>query len=166
MRAYILEQVFYATSGIYRKWKGRPAWGISTKELLAYPDGTLGKDMGEFLLREGLEPLSQSERHDVFHVLTGYSTSIAEEVELQYFLWGNRKKSLYLKSVLLAGLLFYPDRLKNFKIAFQRGRAARPFFDLDFKSMLTISTQEIRNEYRIDVRLNSVGRPFNEATTC
>ena len=65
MRAKILELTFKYTNGVYRKIKGRPAWNMTTNDLLRFPEKSIGRELGEFLSKNGFEPLAQSERHDV-----------------------------------------------------------------------------------------------------
>src|SRR5438132_1183072 len=55
-------------------------WNLTTAELLKFPENSLGKALGEFLAKDGLEPLTGAEYHDVQHVLLDYSVSFKDEV--------------------------------------------------------------------------------------
>ena len=149
MRDKFLEWTFYKTNGIYRKYRGKKAWGLSTSDLLKFPQESIGHDLGSFLHQNGFEPLHQSERHDVFHVLTGHNTSIPEEVDMQFHLLGNGKRSLYLWAVIAIGTLLYPDRWLTFRKCFKRGKKAQSFFQLDYQTLLSKNTKSHRDEFNI-----------------
>ena len=151
MRAYLLEK-FYEWSTIpYQRWfkSDTEAWDLSKEELLSYPEGSLGNDLGIFLDQNGFSPQDKLESHDVFHVLTGSGVAVPEEVSMQFYLKGNGKSSAYLYMVMTIGLLFYPDKIKRFIYAYREGKKSDPFHHLNFQDLLTTSTNSIKNKYSI-----------------
>ena len=56
------------------------AWDLTTADLLQFPNGSVGKTLGEFLRKNKLEPLARAEAHDVYHILFDYSTSFKDEI--------------------------------------------------------------------------------------
>ncbi len=137
MRAYILETIYELSKKPYQKWfKKNPSWNISIKTLIRYPKESLGFHLGCFLLQHDFSPQPKLENHDVFHVLTNTGISVPEEIAMQYYLLGNGKRSTYLCLVILLGTLLYPDKIKLFKKAYQKGRIAHPFYQLDYKKLL------------------------------
>lgn len=89
-------------------------------ELKKFPEGSLGRVYADHMLNQGLDPdfyptmqprslvhyLAQRMRqtHDLWHVLTGYSTSYEDEIRLQGFTLGQIKTGFPVM-VLAAGLL-------------------------------------------------------------
>ena len=94
--------------------QGTP-WNLSTRQLLDFPEDSLGFHLGCFLLQHNFEPQPKCEDHDIFHVLTGYKTDTAQEIALQFFLYGNGKRSPFLSLAMGAGYLLYPDQYATFK---------------------------------------------------
>ena len=137
---------FDLTSRIYVKFKRTQAWGISRKEFLQYPENTLGFHLGCFLLKHNYEPQPRCENHDIFHVLTGYQTDTAQEIALQFFLYGNGKRSPFLLLAMFAGYLLYPDHHQNFKKARIHGKQTSRLFDLEYKSYLSISLTDLKSK--------------------
>ncbi len=148
-REQIITNLFNYTNEVYRRWKKREAWGLSVKNLLSYPENSIGKKLGQFLHSNGFELLDKSETHDVFHVLTGYKTTVPEEIKMQFYLFGNGKKSLYMAAVLLSGVVFYPDLYPEFKQAYLRGQKALPFHHLSYLLRLNKSLSLHQKQFNI-----------------
>lgn len=148
-RERIIENLFNYTNEMYRNWKKREPWGVSVKKLLCYPENSIGKKLGEFLYINGFELLDKSETHDVFHVLTGYNTTVPDEIKMQFYLFGNGKKSLYMAAVLLSGIVFYPDLYHEFKKAYRRGQSAIPFHHLSYLPRLNKSLSLHQKQFNI-----------------
>jgi len=150
LRHLILERL-YEWSKIPYRWlfKNEAPWGIPTKELLQYPSHTLGFHLGCFLLKNHFTPEPQLEDHDVFHVLTDTGISVPEEIAMQWYLFGNGKKSLYLFMVLSLGLCLFPDELVRFIEAYKKGRRANRFYDLNFLKLLTKPLTELQSSFNI-----------------
>ena len=68
-------------------------WHYSKNDLLQFPEGTLGKDVGYFLETNKFDFIPFLETHDIYHVLFGYKTTIADEARMYFFLLGNRNYS-------------------------------------------------------------------------
>ena len=106
--------------------------------------------MGCFLLKYNFEIQPKLEDHDVIHVLTNTGISVVEEIGMQYYLFGNGKRSLYLLLVILSGTLFYPTKLSYFKNEFSKGKQAHPFYNLDFLNMLSLPLVTIQHSFNIN----------------
>jgi ubiquinone biosynthesis protein Coq4 len=150
MRVYILETIYELSKKPYQKWfKKQPSWDISVKTLIKYPKGSLGFHLGSFLLQHDFSPQPKLENHDVFHVLTSIGISVPEEIAMQYYLLGNGKRTIYLISVILLGTLLYPDKIKLFKKAYQKGKTAYSFYQLDYKKLLHKPVQTLKTTFLI-----------------
>lgn len=152
MRALLLELLYEWSKIPYQKWfKKEQAWEISMTQLLQYPKHTLGFHLGSFLLQHDFTPQPKLENHDVFHVLTKTGITVPDEISMQYHLLGNGKKSAYLYMVIFIGTLLYPDKFKLFRTAYQKGRNAYAFHQLDFKKLLHQSLDTIRTTFLISI---------------
>lgn len=117
--------------------KKRKSWGITLVDLQAYPKNTLGKDLGNFLRREKLDLIAGLESHDVYHLLLDYSTAVEEEAQMQFFLLGNGKKSLYAIGTSLVAFLTIPDQWLAFWSAYNRGSQSEKVHLWDFQLLLS-----------------------------
>ena len=151
MRAYLLEKFYEFSTWPYQtffKCKTK-AWNLTIWDLIHFDDGTLGYDLGVFLQNNGFLPQDKLESHDVFHVLTGSGVAVPEEVSMQFYLYGNGKRSAYLYMVMIIGAVFYPDKYQQFKYAYKQGEKSKPFHQLEFRDLLTTPTLELRTKYCI-----------------
>ena len=127
---------FELASSVYIRFKTGPSWNVHTKQLLSYPEDSLGYHLGCFLIQHKLEPQPRCEDHDVFHVLTDYKIDTAQEIAMQYWLWGNGKRSPFVLLAMLVGVVLYVDQYSIFIHAIEAGHKASPIHDIDFKQHL------------------------------
>ena len=119
-------------------------WGLSTAELLKYPDGSLGKALGDFLQEHHVDILKGAEYHDIQHVLLGYSISFKDEVALQFFLHGNGKKSIASVSTRIGAWCLLPTEWKYLKAAYERGKRCKDISKLNYKALLYDDVSHIK----------------------
>lgn len=129
---------------MYIKFKRKKAWEISSKELLEYPKESFGYHLGKLLEKNEFELLPKVERHDCYHLLTGYGTKVEDEIALQYVCLGNGKKSPYLFGVLLIGTIILPEYFKYYLKSYQLGKKCNQFHHFQYQRLLHFSFQEIR----------------------
>lgn len=148
---YLLVERLYECSKLPYRWlfKQQAAWGISVKELLGYPQESLGYHLGCFLLKHHFTPEPQLEDHDIYHVLTHSGILVPDEIAMQFYLYGNGKRSLYLYTVLAIGTLLFMDKLPLFKKAYHKGRLAHRFYDLNFLKLLKQPLIELQHTFKI-----------------
>lgn len=136
-RKQLIIYLFNFSQRIYIKcFKRNSAWGITTTELLHYPKSSFGWHLGSFLQKNGFELIPKVESHDALHVITGYGTTVEDEIALQFLSFGNGKKSLYLFGVMLLGFLLLPEYLSYYIASFKKGKQLNPFYHWDFKALL------------------------------
>lgn len=121
-------------------------WNISTAELLTFPENSLGKALGEFLAKDGLEPLAGAEYHDAQHVLLDYSVSFKDEVALQFFLHGNGKRSIASVSTMIGAWCILPTQWKYLRRAYARGKQAADISALNLRTLLSRDLCQIKHE--------------------
>lgn len=130
-------------------FKNAQPWGLNVDQLLCFEADSLGHELGTFLKTNHYEVQDSLEEHDVFHVLTKIGTTVKEEVDLQFYLLGNGKRSPFVFIVILTGILFYPKAYKSFYSNYKRGKKAHQFYHLDFYKMLTIPVINIQQTFNI-----------------
>ena len=156
-RKQLISWLFDITQKVYtRIFKNHRPWGISRADLLSYPNESFGKHLGEFLDKNGFELIPKVERHDCYHVLTGYSTNVEDEIALQYLCYGNGKRSLYLIGAIILGTAILPDYLKYYYKSFNIGRNANPFHQFDYSKLLTVSIDEFRRAIFSKTQLRTI----------
>ncbi len=137
-RATLLNTLFESSYKFYAQhFKGhKTPWGLTAKDLLEHPPGSLGHRVGQYLRDNGFELLPKLENHDIFHVVTQTPTDVKSEIGLQYLLWGNGKSSLYMWGVLLLGAAVLPEHLPYFLRQRARGAGLESFHKTDFQPLL------------------------------
>ncbi|MBW1656049.1 MULTISPECIES: hypothetical protein [Flavobacterium] len=150
MRDYLIEKLYESSKKPYQKYfKKNEPWKIDKTKLLDYPQESLGLGLGNFLYNNHFDIQEKLEDHDIIHVLTNTGVSVYEEIGMQYYLFGNGKRSLYLYMVILTGTLFYPKRIKYFIEQYKKGKKALPFHYLDFSKMLLVPIPSIQQTFKI-----------------
>ncbi|MFH6964939.1 hypothetical protein ACHRVK_19985 [Flavobacterium plurextorum] len=150
MRDYLIEKLYECSKKPYQKYfKKNAPWEIDKSQLMDYPEGSLGRGLGNFLYKNHFDIQEKLEDHDIIHVLTNTGISVYEEIGMQYYLLGNGKRSLYLFMVILSGTVFYPNKLLYFIKQYKKGKRALPFHYLDFSKMLLKPIHTIQQSFKI-----------------
>ncbi len=144
MRKRFIYWLFEHSQRMYIKFKNKKPWGITPQELLSYSKDSFGYHLGKLLTDNNFELLPKVERHDCYHLLTGYGTTVEDEIALQYMCFGNGKRSPYLIGVLLVGTIILPDYYKYYIKSYRLGKNCNPFHQFKYKNLLHFSFQEIR----------------------
>lgn len=150
MKDLFIEKLYEFSKKPYQKYfKRNDPWELNQKDLLEYPEETLGFHLGCFLLKYNFEIQPKLEDHDIIHVLTKTGISVQEEIGMQYYLYGNGKRSLYLFMVIVTGTIFYPTKLSYFLEQYHRGNQAFQFHYLNYSKMLLIPIKDIQIAFKI-----------------
>lgn len=145
-RKQFISWLFETSQTIYTKYfKNNKPWGIVKSDLLKYPKHTFGFHLGLFLETNDFELISKVERHDAYHVLTGYRTIVEDEIAQQYLCFGNGKRSLYLFGVIILGTLILPDHLSYYIKSYRIGKEANTFYNLNFQHLLSASFTDLQS---------------------
>lgn len=131
---------------VFNYGTNQKGWNISTSQLLGFPEHSVGRELGEFLKKNKLEPLAGAEYHDVQHVLLGYSISFTDEVALQFFLHGNGKCSIASVSTMIGAWCILPHQWSYLKAAYRRGRACRDVSGVDLHAILAENLEQARHQ--------------------
>ncbi|WP_291864788.1 hypothetical protein [Maribacter sp.] len=150
MRVKLLEILYEWSKKPYQKiMKTNLPWNISEAELKHYHKESLGYHLRQFLKGNNFQVQAKLENHDIFHILTNTGTTVHEEISMQYYLLGNGKRSIYLFTVIVLGTTLFPDYISLFIKAYKRGKAAHPFYPLNFLKMLQQPTERIKSTFKI-----------------
>lgn len=153
MRKKIILKIHYSVRrirGFYRQFfKKKSPWGKSKIQLLTYPQGSLGRALGEFLEKHPIEIAPQFENHDVMHVLTDIGILFVEEIALKSYLLGNGRHHVFHLLSTVGGVLAYPEKYQYFKYCYLLGKKAQPFHHIDFIELLNHPIEELRANYQI-----------------
>ena len=120
------------------------AWTLTKEQLRIFPQGTLGKDLANFMDKNDFDMLPYLETHDVYHVLLGYQPTIVEESRLYFFLLGNGKYSFEVINTVLVSLFLLPDYWGDLFQHYRRGKASRKMGHWDFRYLMHEETELLR----------------------
>lgn len=146
LRERLMIRLVKFTHPIYERWfrRRRPAWQQTTKSLLQYEAGSLGRALGHFLVANDIRLIPRFEDHDVFHVILEYDTSVPGESEMQFCLLGSGKRSLYVMGTCAIAWLAFPEYWSRFRAAYKRGKRLRTFHHWYFEYLLNEPLEELR----------------------
>lgn len=139
-------------------------------ELKKYPAGSLGYVFSEHMTVNGLDPnfynflpvtndesyivMRMRQTHDLWHVLTGYSTDVEDELALQAFTYAQTAVPL---AILLLGAALFRVGFTNYSgatsiynaitNAWQRGQKAKPLFAIDWEAHWGTPIEKLRFDY-------------------
>lgn len=118
----------------------------SKQQLQQFENGTLGKDLVNFIDEKGLELLPYYVRHDIKHILLEYDTTDDGEVCLQSFMLGNGHISFPVMATVLYGFISMPEHWKKFRLAYNRGKKATAISNWQWVDLLCLPTPLLRSK--------------------
>ena len=147
LRAKLIHWLVEFTKPYYMRWfkKGQKNWAITEEQLLKYPSDTLGFQLMTFLKKENLSLMPLVEEHDVMHVLLEYEPNIIDEINMQFFLVGNGKRSLYAYGTAIIGAFLMPEHWGKYRKAYRRGKSALNFSKWNFQYLLKERMEDLRS---------------------
>jgi hypothetical protein len=151
MKDYIIEKLYRTIKVPYEyifKTNAK-AWELTINDYLNHNEETLGYKLGSFLNNHNYSIQEKLEEHDVFHVLTNTGITVVNEIEMQFYLLGNGKRSPFVFIVITTGIFFYPFEYKKFYSSYQKGKKAHQFYHLDFPKILHMPLTEIQYIFNI-----------------
>ncbi|TGD58938.1 hypothetical protein [Flavobacterium humi] len=150
MKDIIIEILYKMIKRPYQfLFKKNTAWNLSLQDYLNHSKDSLGFHLGSFLVRANFAIQPQLEEHDVYHVLTNTGTTVVDEIDMQFYLLGNGKKTPFVFIVIMTGFLFHIKHLKRFLSSYKKGKEAHRFYDLDFSKMLALPIGNIQSAFNI-----------------
>lgn len=122
---------------------------LSMDDLIGYPQGSLGYQLGQFLFRNSYEPDPIPGKEDVYRLLITEEASAKEDIAMYFYLFGNGNTVLNTILMMGAGALLYPLQIKYFYKKYRDGKNALRFYDLNYFRMLHLPLQRIKDTFLI-----------------
>jgi ubiquinone biosynthesis protein Coq4 len=116
------------------------------------PDGTLGREVARFIDENHFLPITEGDliqrTHDVWHVLTGLSPSVEDELMLQAF---TRAQVFRPSSSLfvLYGVITRQIELREAIASLKRGRQAKRLIQWNFEADWEKPLEEVRQKLSV-----------------
>lgn len=151
MKDYIIETLYKIIKVPYEYFfkTSSKAWNLTINDYMKHEEETLGNKLGAFLLHHNYSIQEKLEEHDVYHVLTNTGITVINEIEMQFYLLGNGKRSPFVFIVITTGIFFYPYEYKKFHQAYKKGKEAHQFYHLDFSKILYLPLTEVQYIFNI-----------------
>lgn len=157
-RKQLISWMFVMSQNIFPKlFKNHEPWRIYRAELLTSPENTIGKYLGLFLEKYGLELISKVERHP-YHTITRYGPKVEDEIALHYLCLSNGKRSLYMYGAILLAIL--PEYYNYYLRSFRLGKQGNPFHHYDYKKLLNVPIDDFRQAIFSTREFKLVNRPL------
>ncbi len=116
------------------------------QELSDLPNGTLGKDLYDFIDKKDLQLLTHYARHDMKHIVLGYDTTEQGELCLQSFMFGNGRISFPVLATVLFGLFTAPEYWKAMWKSYKTGKQCTSIHNWDWFDLIPVSTELLKNK--------------------
>ena len=126
----------------------RAPWNITMESLSQLPQGSLGQKLYDFFRNNNLKIEPRYEKHDVFHVISGYGVGVVNELAIVFFMLGNGKYSVFNLGAAPVALLLYPDKWSDFYRQYKRGKRFAYLDAYDFEKQLSRDFNELLAEMR------------------
>lgn len=178
--AHDLRDIIAALSrdpGVQRALAERPRLGaIDLDALGRLPVGTLGREFADHMIRNRLDPSALPSRpspdvesyvlahtyetHDLWHVLTGFDTSVAGELGLQAFYVAQvpgRIATAIIAAILLntitspSGFAERGARMDAIARGWLLGTRAKPMFGIGWSARWSVPLRELRTDLQLDL---------------
>lgn len=128
----------------------RNAQRLTAHNLLTYPEGTLGQQLGKFLLIRNYGQNTYASREDILQMLvTGNKVTLTDEIALQYYLFGNGCIRLRILLAMGIGLAIRPNKTLHFYNMYKKGKAALRFYDIDHLGLLHVPLHRVKETFMI-----------------
>jgi ubiquinone biosynthesis protein Coq4 len=118
----------------------------SLQQLSSLDDGTLGKDLYNFIDVKDLQLLTHYARHDMKHIVLGFDTTEEGELCLQSFMLGNGRISFPVLATIIFGLLTAPEYWYAMNASYKRGKQCISIHDWNWFELIPQQTQVLRNK--------------------
>ncbi len=147
---------------------------VDLERLALLPTDTLGYAYANHMIQNGLKPLKIkpstnnyeflgahiTETHDIWHVVTGFNTSIIGEIQLEAFYVSQLQFSRFWLALIAKNLLktvvYDIEHSTEYMDAIAEGwmlaKPAKPLFGIDWKTLWQSSLNDIRDSLNIKVQ--------------
>lgn len=131
---------------VLKKIRRPITFDYNSEQLMLFPEGSLGKDLYEFLEIRNLPLLNHYARHDLKHVLLRYDTTDAGEACLQCFMMGNGRLSFPVLATALFGFVTMPEHWNLMQQAYKQGRQSKSIHGWKWNEIVYEQTTDLRKK--------------------
>lgn len=146
MREKILGKLSYIATQLHNRIKPAEAWNIKPESFAKYPVDTLGHHLFLFYKQNKFHPIAGMEYHDADHIILELNTDVKSEVILQFFLWGNGKRTFFSTLACLGAIIIIPEIWFNCLLAYKKGRTLQPIWHLNLRYELNNTIDQVRSK--------------------
>ncbi len=149
-RKRIVQWVIHLAPSIVAAIYPPRVWEFTLEDYRRLPEGTLGRDIADFLDARQLDFLPHGEQHDVRHILLGYDMTTYDELRMQAFMVGNNWKWHIVGWLMLTfGAICMPEWWTQLQMDFARGQQARNISNIQWVKLIKMPTQSLRYYFEI-----------------
>lgn len=140
----IIKKSFHLSVWTIEQFHDIALYEQKARQLHKLPNGTLGKDIGNCLERNGLRLVPNYESHDLKHVLLNFQMTPVDEIRMQAFMLGNGNYSIPSFAIFIFGALLLPDLWTTFYKDFKNGQNAKPISTWTIEDYAHCQTSTLR----------------------
>jgi hypothetical protein len=130
------------------KFRDNDPFRYSMSDLEGFPEGTLGKDLVEYLKKKNFKLLRNYERHDCKHIILGYEMDEVGEARMQFYFLGNRHYSVPVISTVIICFVLMPEHWSSFFEEYKKGKSGKSFDDLNYNDLVLLNTADLQHAFR------------------
>lgn len=134
------------------RFRNKPKFPYTMEQLLAFEEGSLGKDLALYLRKMNFNLLPNYEQHDCKHIILGYEMDEVGEARMQFYFLGNRHYSVPVLTTVIICFFLMPEHWMQFRKDFIKGRHAPTFDDVDFGAIALQPTVELKKQFQSTLR--------------
>ncbi|MES2486678.1 MAG: hypothetical protein V4581_12125 [Bacteroidota bacterium] len=127
----------------------KTAQKLTAYQLVKYPEGSLGHQLGTFLLGSNYGQNVYAQNDDALQLLIAGKNSIKEDLAVQFYLFGNGNNSFRTLSTIVVALTLCPHYLPYFYKKYKAGKQALRFYDVDHLGLLHLPVERIKDVFLI-----------------
>lgn len=116
------------------------------EQLADLPEGTLGKELYEFIEEKDLQLLTHYARHDMKHIVLGYDTTEQGELCLQAFMFGNGRVSFPVLATVVFGLFTAPEYWKAMWHSYKKGKQCISIHPWNWFDLIPVPTALLKSK--------------------
>lgn len=132
----------------------KPIFNYTMKDLETFSEGTLGKDLVEYLKKMNFTLLKNYERHDCKHIIFGYEMDEDGEAGLQFYFLGNGIYTVPVVTSVLAYCALMPDNWSKYYKEFKKGKLRKKKGKLNvdqynYNELINLKTRDIQKQFKL-----------------
>lgn len=116
------------------------------EEMRSLPKGTVGRDVADLLDKNDYRLIPKYESHDLKHLILGYGMTTLEELQMQFFLFGNGNRSLACL-LFISTAVILPKKWKLFYTDYLRGKNTSCILEYRLQDVMFDETKKLKQQF-------------------